>query len=116
MLDIRFCLNEGIGVFEIHGNLDYETSVEVREVLRRAIHEATLQGLVLDMENVGHVDSSGLGLMIATRNTCENLQTPLALCSLQGKVFKIFKQTNLNSYFKIFDSRVSALKGVGYPG
>lgn len=61
------------------------------------------QSIILDLQNVQFVDSSGLGAIVASMKSLGKGRT-LALAGLNPTVEKVFRLTRMDSVFKIFAS------------
>jgi len=65
--------------------------------------------LLLNLENVTFMDSSGLGILLFARRALEAKQGSLAACNVQGYVVNLFKLTSLDRVIKLFPNEELAL-------
>ena len=65
--------------------------------------------IVLQLERVGYIDSSGLGALVRLLTTARSNGGDLKLCALQPPVRRILEMTNLISLFEIFDTEADAI-------
>jgi anti-sigma B factor antagonist len=65
--------------------------------------------VVLQLERVEFVDSSGLGALVRLASTARANGGDLKLCALQERVRKTLEMTNLLSLFEIYDSEAEAI-------
>jgi anti-sigma B factor antagonist len=65
--------------------------------------------VVLQLERVDFVDSSGLGALVRLVSTARANGGDLKLCSLQPHVRKVLEMTNLLSLFHAYDSEAEAI-------
>jgi len=86
-------------------------TAQLREVIRETVATAQPRLLVINLEGVSFIDSSGLGLLVAARNSVDKSGGRLHLCCLPAPVKKTFDQTNLSNYFSIFSTEQDALRG-----
>ena len=69
--------------------------------------------LVLDFSNVVHMSSSALGMLITLHKQVRQRGGRMALCSIRPEIYKVFSITKLSGVFQIYDSRTTAIAGVG---
>lgn len=77
------------------GELDFLTMDPLRATLRDATARAGLRRLVVDLSDVSSLDSSVLGLFVATRRTCQASDIGFRLTQPAPPVFRLLKVTNL---------------------
>ncbi len=65
------------------------------------------QKIVLDLNEVSFIDSSGLGALISVLKLIGNGE--LVLCNIHPTVASMFKLTRMNKIFRIFGSRDEAI-------
>lgn len=99
---------QDITVISLGGELDIYNS----DALKKAIQDELSAGakkLLLDMQDVGYVDSAALGVLVSGLKRAKEAQARLKLASVHGPVEKIFKLTRLTEFFEIYDNRDQAL-------
>jgi anti-anti-sigma factor len=76
--------------------------IESGNILRTEVHKLIQPGtrVVLDLTNVSHCDSSGLGAVIALYVTSKSTGCRLELINLGQKVRQLFTMANLLSLFE----------------
>ncbi|MCA1743086.1 MAG: STAS domain-containing protein [Desulfonatronovibrio sp.] len=65
--------------------------------------------IVLDMQDVNFIDSTALGLLIATYKNLNKDQN-LIICNISEGIQGILKLTRLDKFFTLFSSKESAFK------
>lgn len=68
--------------------------------------------LVIDMEKVDWMNSSGLGILIGAITTLRNNDGDLCLLHVSERVRNLFRITKLSDAFKMYDELDSALKAM----
>ena len=96
-------------VVRVVGKFTFEHTAKLRDTLREQAMSRTTPFVVIDLQDCTYIDSSGLGLLVAVRNSLDKVQGTFRLCSLMPIVLKLFDQTNLTNYFQVFTSRETAL-------
>lgn len=80
--------------------------------LRQAVGEALEAGarnILLDLAGVTTIDSSGIGEMVNTHQTVNNMGGKLRLVNMPSKVADILQMTQLTQVFDIFDNVEEAI-------
>jgi len=93
------------------GKVNFEVTAQLRDVIRETVATVQPKLLVINLEGVSFIDSSGLGLLVAARNSVDKSGGKLHLSCLPAPVKKTFDQTNLTNYFSIFATEQDALRG-----
>jgi anti-sigma B factor antagonist len=85
------------------GEVDVYTSPDLRRALADAV-ESGCAHVVVDLEHLSFIDSSGLGVLVSTlRRMKEDGGTLRLVCTKEG-ILKIFRITGLDKVFPIFSS------------
>jgi anti-anti-sigma factor len=58
------------------------------------------------------ISSAGLRSLLSLAKACKAASSPLSFCSLSPMVADVFKISGLNSVFKIYPDRQSAVKAL----
>lgn len=90
--------------------IDAAMAIDFKEAVRQAVGNAA-GTIILNLEAVGFLDSSGLGALVATMK----LLAPgcrLELAALQPNVERVFRLTKMDSVFTIHPSAEAALLAV----
>ena len=95
-------------VLQLEGEIDLHLSPEVAESLRLMVAKKP-QVLVVDLEKVTYMDSSGLAVLIEAMQNVQKYGGKFALANVQESVKHIFEIARLDQVFQIFDHVDSAL-------
>lgn len=82
------------------GDIDMSCSPHFREALRQA-QESRPKRLIVNMEGVGYMDSSGLATLVEAMKLTRSGGTRLVLAGLSDRVKAIFEIARLERYFTI---------------
>lgn len=93
----------------LHGDIDLSRSPELRQVLLD-IAKARPSRLIVDLEQVPYMDSSGVATLVETLQAQRKGGGKMVLCNLQPKVLSIFEIARLNMIFTIVDDKQTALQ------
>ncbi|MCB1325812.1 MAG: STAS domain-containing protein [Spirochaetales bacterium] len=95
-------------VVYLEGRLDVSVANEVEEELGKLIDEGN-KFIVLNMEKVEYMSSSGFRACIATLRKLNAREGSLKLCAIKPSVRRIFDVIELTSLFDIYESESEAL-------
>jgi anti-sigma B factor antagonist len=102
----------GRTVVEVSGEIDVYTAPRLRETLISLV-EAGNYHLIVDMEGVEFLDSTGLGVLVGGLKRVRAHDGVIDLVCTQGRILRIFRITGLSKVFAIFDSVGDALASDG---
>ena len=88
-------------VLEVGGEIDVYTAPQLRERLIELV-EGGQQHIVVDMEQVEFLDSTGLGVLVGGLKRVRALDGSLRLVCGQERILKIFRITGLEKVFAIY--------------
>ncbi len=69
------------------------------------------KNIVVQMDSVRFIDSSGLGALLSGHKNAEARSGKLALAGLQPQVYSMFELTRLNRVFEIYSDPDEAVAG-----
>ena len=92
----------------IKGEVDVYTSPSLKSAIIGVIDQGCLN-LVVDLEDVGFIDSSGLGVLVSGLRRVKEQSGSLRLICARENLLKIFRITGLDKVFPIFANAGEAL-------
>lgn len=98
----------GIAVYRMTGDIDINTSPDVKKSFDRAI-SAKKNKVVINLKDVGYVDSSGLATLVEILKNLRSYGGKLKLTNLSGKVKGLFEITKLDKLFDIVAEEKDAI-------
>jgi len=87
-------------IFKLDGSLDIYTSLDLKVSLEKHINGET-SNVIIDMEKLTYIDSSGIGILIKSLNFVQGHNGKLYVSNLKPVIEKVFKVSGLTSYFEI---------------
>jgi anti-sigma B factor antagonist len=87
-------------VVAVEGEIDVYTAPRLRELLIDLVNKGSFH-LVVDMENVEFLDSTGLGVLVGGLKRVRAHDGTLDLVCTQERILKIFRITGLTKVFGI---------------
>jgi anti-sigma B factor antagonist len=98
-------------ILELGGEIDVYTAPRLREQLIDLVADGNYH-LVVDMERVDFLDSTGLGVLVGGLKRVRAHDGTLRLVCTQERILKIFRITGLTKVFPIHDSVEQAVSAV----
>ena len=98
-----------VTVVQLQGDLDID-SVEAFKTSITEVLESGRVGIVIDMSEVGFVDSAGLEHLLWSRDHCEQSKCQFRLAVLEETCQRILEVTRLDSEFDCYDELTEAVK------
>ncbi|MFW6154608.1 MAG: STAS domain-containing protein [Planctomycetota bacterium] len=80
--------------------------------LEALVGQAPVPRLVLDFDNVEHMSSAALGMLITVHKKIRQRGGRLALCHVRPEIYEVFSITKLNEVFQIYANRAQAMAGL----
>ncbi len=97
-------------VVEVRGEVDIATAPKLREKLVELASQGAQQ-VVVDLDAVEFLDSTGLGVLIGGMKRLRGLDGDLTLVCTSPRILKVFEITGLNRAFTIYETVDAAVAG-----
>ena len=104
----------GSTVIAVSGEIDVYTAPKLREKLV-SLAESGSSHLIVDMEGVEFLDSTGLGVLVGGLKRVRAHEGWIDLVCTQGRILRIFRITGLNKVFNIYDTVPAAIAARAIP-
>lgn len=98
-------------IVDLNGEIDVYTSPKVKETIGGLIDQGHYT-LVINLENVRYIDSTGLGVLIGGLKRVREHSGTVNLVCTNPQIKKIFDITGLVKIFGIYDSEASACENL----
>ena len=92
-----------VKVIQPAGILDGTQVNHLRQEINQAV-AANTDIVLIDLENVTFMDSSGLGALVIALKTVRTAGSKLFLCAINDQVKMLFQLTSMDRVFEIFPS------------
>jgi len=102
-------IKNGILVVYLEGRLDVSVANEVEEGLSELIDSGDHRKVVLNMDGIDYMSSSGFRACISTLRKLNAKEGALKMCNIKPAVKRIFDVIELTSLFDIYSSEEEAL-------
>ena len=104
----------GMEVIDVGGEIDIYTAPRLRELLTALASKNNCQ-LIVNLEKVKFLDSTGLGVLVGARKRVRAHDGSLDLVCTQERILKIFRTTGLTKVFGIHETVDQAIAVKGPP-
>lgn len=91
----------------VSGEVDVYTAPRLKAALTESVDRGC-NLIIVDMGNVGFIDSSGLGVLVGALRRVKEARGELRLVCSRDNVVKIFRITGLDKVFPMFSSVAEA--------
>lgn len=100
---------DGALVVRLTGEIDIAAAPAVRETLLRSLNTGNAP-LVVDLAQVGFIDSTGLSALLAGYQRARQLEREYGVAELQPRVARLFEITSIVRVIPVHDSVVEACR------
>ncbi len=102
-----------VTILRLTGRLELEEGDLVfRDYVNRLVAEGRVK-IVLDLKDVTHIDSAGLGMLVSKYVSTRNRDGTIKLLHLTRRSNHLMGITRLATVFEIFDEEADALRSFG---
>ena len=96
-------------VVDCSGRLVFgEESASLRDLVKKLL--AQTPNIVMNLREVNHIDSGGLGTLVSLYTTARNAGGAVKLASLSQRVGDLLQVTKLLTIFEVFDDEEAAAR------
>jgi anti-sigma B factor antagonist len=104
-MDLKSFERDGVTVFQVGGEINISTSPE----LRKLFEKQPSKKLIVDLEKVSYIDSSGLATLVEILKKIKSQGGTLGLAGMSEKVKSLFEITKLDKLFVISTNQQEAV-------
>ncbi|OGW82263.1 MAG: hypothetical protein A3G33_11150 [Omnitrophica bacterium RIFCSPLOWO2_12_FULL_44_17] len=104
-------LKDEVEHLEISGDLDFQTSPDLREKLQEILNRQ-VRKIIINLKKVGYIDSSGLATFVEALQKMKRINGRLILTEAVPAVRSVFEIAKLDKVFTLVDSENDALQMV----
>jgi stage II sporulation protein AA (anti-sigma F factor antagonist) len=100
-------------VFYLRGELDQHTANTVRAAIEKEWSKKLVTYIILNMEQLTFMDSSGLGVILGRYKQVTNDGGKLVICCVNRQVEKIIELSGLKNIIDFYNTEIEALNASG---
>ena len=110
-MELSIRKTDNIYIIDVHEDLDLYNSYKLKELFMKML-EKKVEHIIINLENVEYIDSSGIGTLIFISSTAKKMNIKLSLASIRGTVKKAIQLTKLTSYLPIANTLNDAIESM----
>jgi anti-sigma B factor antagonist len=104
-------LEDGIVLVDLQGEVDAFTAPKLKQEMIQQIENGSSR-LIVDLADVGYLDSTGLGVLIGGLKRTRDKGGDLVLVCPNVRISRIFDITGLSRIFEMFQTEAEALNRI----
>lgn len=106
-------LKGNVLLVRLSGELDHHTSEDLRIKVSDMIERNNVNHIVLNLERLGFMDSSGLGVILGRYKQIKNNNGEMVVCSISPAVHRLFEMSGLFKIIRLEENEQFALEKLG---
>ncbi|WP_433742958.1 anti-sigma F factor antagonist [Falsibacillus pallidus] len=97
----------------LQGELDHHTAELLRESASDAIEKYDIRHIILNLEHLSFMDSSGLGVILGRYKQIKQKHGEMVVCAISPSVKRLFDMSGLFKIIRLEPSEEFALQRLG---
>lgn len=112
-LTIEFETKNDVLCIRLAGELDHHTADELREKATAIIEKHEIRHIVLNLEQLAFMDSSGLGVILGRYKQIKQVHGEMFVCAISPSIQRLFDMSGLFKIIKMEPTEEYALQRLG---
>lgn len=112
-LKIELEKKENVLCVRLDGELDHHTAAELREEVDDALEKNDLTHILLNLERLTFMDSSGLGVILGRYKLIQMIGGEMAVCGIHPQIKRLFEMSGLFKIVRLAKTEEDALFVLG---
>ncbi|WP_318508515.1 anti-sigma F factor antagonist [Bacillus sp. T3] len=112
-LNINMVVKHDVLCIRLDGELDHHSAEELRELASKAIEEKDIRHIVLNLEQLTFMDSSGLGVILGRYKQIKQLHGEMVVCAISPSIKRLFDMSGLFKIIRLEQTEEFALQRLG---
>ncbi|GAA0481558.1 anti-sigma F factor antagonist [Virgibacillus sp. MSP4-1] len=112
-LSVQFESKHQVLLVRLTGELDHHTSEDLKQQWQSEMKKSDIQHVVVNLEDLSFMDSSGLGVMLGRYKEVQELGGEMVVCSISPSVKRLFELSGLFKIVRLEEDEAEALKNLG---
>jgi stage II sporulation protein AA (anti-sigma F factor antagonist) len=97
----------------LDGELDHHTAENLREQASSAIEKFNIHHIVLNLENLSFMDSSGLGVILGRYKQIKQVHGEMVVCAITPPIQRLFDMSGMFKIIRLEKTEEFALQRLG---
>jgi stage II sporulation protein AA (anti-sigma F factor antagonist) len=99
-------------VIRINGDIDHHTCESIRQRIDNEIEKKNSKNLIFDMENVGFMDSSGVGVIIGRYKQVSSKGGVTVMINVKPQIKRVYEICGLQRIIQAYENLEQAVKNI----
>ena len=112
-LHIEMEVKHDVLCIRLDGELDHHTAEELRQLASKAIEDDDIRHIVLNLEQLTFMDSSGLGVILGRYKQIKQLHGEMVVCAISPAIERLFDMSGLFKIIRLEQTEQVALQRLG---
>ncbi|MDQ0269309.1 anti-sigma F factor antagonist [Cytobacillus purgationiresistens] len=112
-LSINLEVKHDVLCVRLSGELDHHSADELRAQATKAIEEFDIHHIVLNLEQLSFMDSSGLGVILGRYKQVKQMNGEMVVCAISPAVQRLFDMSGLFKIIRLEPTEEFALQRLG---
>lgn len=113
MLEKEFILRDNVLVVRLKGEIDHHEATILRNEWQRYLRDENLKHVILNMDAVTFMDSSGIGVILGRYKEVMTKGGEFVVCGVHGYIDRLFSMSGLVKVVRIEENEEDALLSLG---
>lgn len=109
-MKVTTIMKQGVLVISLEGELDVSGANQFREAVDQALDATGAKHILLNLQGVAFIDSSGLGAILGRYKRIDQVGGKMVIIYLEPQVRRIFELAGLMKIVTIYESEEKALE------
>ena len=110
-MELKIRKSEDIYIIDVQGEMDLYNSYKLKELFMKMV-EKKIEKYIINLGDVGYIDSSGIGALIYITSTVKKMNLRLAITNIHGSVKKVIELTKLSGFFPIHPNLEQSIRAM----
>ncbi|MFC3038980.1 anti-sigma F factor antagonist [Virgibacillus xinjiangensis] len=108
-----FEVKQDVLIVRLSGELDHHEAESLRNEWKDKLYENTVKHVILNLEDVTFMDSSGLGVVLGRYKEVLQLGGEMVVCSISPPVKRLFEMSGMFKIVRLEENEAFALETLG---
>jgi stage II sporulation protein AA (anti-sigma F factor antagonist) len=114
-MDLEIVMQDQCLLIRVQGELDHHWAGKLRQDADQALEKHGAQNLLLNLEKLTFMDSSGIGVLLGRYKRVSGLGGQMALCRVSPSVSKVLEISGVPRLIPFYQNEAEALKKLALP-
>lgn len=112
-LQATFTIKEDVLIVRLSGELDHHEAEGLRSEWKDMLYQNAVKHIILNLESVTFMDSSGLGVVLGRYKEVLQLGGEMVVCSISPPVKRLFEMSGIFKIVRLEENEAFALVTLG---